>query len=112
GRGTIRIGEVFGSAVISSRVNAICDAWREFDERAEVTDNLWGFLWGKEAYGAMLFANALTGDSIADGLARPEHREVYVAIAREILAVADARGVRPESFDGFDPNAYLPNAAA
>lgn len=103
GRGTIRIGEVFGPAVISPRVNALCDAWHEL--RAEATENLWGFLWAKEAYGAMLFANALTGDSIADGLARPEHRDVYVTIAREILAVADARGVRPESFDGFDPNA-------
>ncbi|HUP89682.1 MAG TPA: 2-dehydropantoate 2-reductase [Longimicrobiales bacterium] len=112
GRGTIRIGEVFGPAVISPRVNAICDGWRQFDERAAVTDNIWGFLWGKEAYGAMLFANALTGDSIADGLARAEHRDIYIGIAREILAVAEARGVRPEPFDGFDPNAYLPDAPA
>ncbi len=114
GRGTIRIGEVFGpkDRRISPRVLAIRDAWRQFDERAEATDNLWGYLWGKEAYGAMLFANALTGDAIADGLARPEHRELYVAIAREILAVADARGIRPEAFDGFDPNAYRPDAPA
>ncbi len=112
GRGTIRIGEVFGPDLSpSSRVNALCQTWRDFDERAAVTDNLWGYLWGKEAYGAMLFANALTNDSIADGLARPEHREIYIAIAREILAVAEAHGVRPESFDGFDPNAYLPGAA-
>lgn len=115
GRGTIRIGEVFGPDAErskSSRVSAVCQAWRDFDEHAAVTDNLWGYLWGKEAYGAMLFANALTGDSIADGLARPEHRDVYIAIAREILAVANARGVRAESFDGFDPNAYLPGASA
>ena len=112
GRGTIRIGEVFGDPIISARVIAIRDAWRDFDERAEATDNLWGYLWGKEAYGAMLFANALTGDSIADGLARPEHRDIYVAIAREILAVAHRRGVRPEAFDGFDPNAYSPDAPA
>jgi 2-dehydropantoate 2-reductase len=58
----------------------------------------------------MLFANALSGDSIADGLAREEHRDLYVAIAREILAVAAARGITPESFDGFDPAAYLPDA--
>ncbi len=115
GRGTIRIGEVFGPADgrgSSPRVHALCDAWRALDERASATDNLWGYLWGKEAYGAMLFANALTNDSIADGLARPEHRPLYIAIAREILAVADARGVRPESFDGFDPGAYRPDAPA
>ncbi|NJD11370.1 MAG: 2-dehydropantoate 2-reductase [Gemmatimonadetes bacterium] len=115
GRGTIRIGEVFGPTAgrgSSLRVRAVCEAWRVLDERADATDNLWGYLWGKEAYGAMLFANALTNDSIADGLARPEHRDLYVAIAREILAVAAARGVRPAPFDGFDPNAYRPDAPA
>ncbi len=112
GRGAIMLGEVFGPPPrISPRVLAIRDAWRDFDERAGATENLWGYLWGKEAYGAMLFATALTNDSIADGLARPEYRDVYVALAREILAVAAARGVTPEAFDGFDPNAYQPDAA-
>jgi 2-dehydropantoate 2-reductase len=35
---------------------------------------------------------------------------MYIALAREILAVAKARNVTPESFDGFDPAAYLPTA--
>jgi 2-dehydropantoate 2-reductase len=67
-------------------------------------------LWGKEAYGAMLFATALTNESIADALSDARYRDVYVALAREILAVAEARGVVPEAFDGFDPSAYLPSA--
>lgn len=114
GRGTVRIGEVFGPSDhrVSPRIVAIRDAWRDFEERAEATDNLWGYLWGKAAYGAMLFANALTNDSIADGLARPEHRDLYVALAREVLAVADACGVAPEPFDGFDPSAYRFDAPA
>ena len=58
----------------------------------------------------MLFATALTNESIADALANPRYRGVYIALAREILAVATARGVKPESFDGFDPMAYLPSA--
>jgi 2-dehydropantoate 2-reductase len=110
GRGTVMVGEAFGERRISPRVTAISGAWRDFDERAAATDNIWGYLWGKEAYGAMLFATALTNDSIADCLARPEHRGLYLALAREILAVAAARGVRPEAFDGFDPAAYLPDA--
>ena len=36
-----------------------------------MTPNIWGYLWGKEAYGAMLFATALTNESIADALAMP-----------------------------------------
>ena len=114
GRGTVMVGEAFGdpSRRITPRVLAIRDAWRDFETLAAATPNIWGYLWAKEAYGAMLFATALTNDSIADGLARPEYRELYVALAREILAVALARGVHLEAFDGFDPAAYLPDAPA
>lgn len=112
GRGTVVVGEAFGLERVTPRVLAIRDAWRGFDDRAAATPNVWGYLWGKEAYGAMLFATALTNDSIADCLARAEHRGLYVALAREMLAVANARGVTPEAFDGFDPGAYLPDAPA
>lgn len=107
-RAAVVLGEIDGR--VTPRVTAIRDVWRDFDDRAIVTPNIWGFLWGKEAYGAMLFATALTNDSIADALARPEYRHLYIALAREILAVAAARGVTPEAFDGFDPAAYLPSA--
>ena len=112
GHGAVVVGEAFASSgeEITPRALAVRDAWRDFDERAIATANIWGYLWGKEAYGAMLFATALTNDSIADALARPEYRGVYLALAREILAVARARGVAPESFDGFDPAAYQPDA--
>lgn len=112
GRGTVMVGEAFGAERMTPRVITIRDAWRDFDDRASATANIWGYLWAKEAYGAMLFATALTNESIADGLARPEYRGLYIALAREILAVALARGVRPEAFDGFDPAAYLPGAPA
>jgi 2-dehydropantoate 2-reductase len=110
GRGAVVVGEIDGR--VTPRATMIRDAWRDFDERAIVTPNIWGYLWGKEAYGAMLFATALTNESIADALAMPRCRDLYIALAREILAVAAARGVTPESFDGFDPTAYLPDAAA
>ena len=108
GHGAVVVGEIDGA--MTPRAVAIRDAWRDFDERAVATPNIWGYLWGKEAYGAMLFATALTDESIADALAMPAYRPLYLALAREILAVATARGVTPESFDGFDPLAYLPDA--
>jgi 2-dehydropantoate 2-reductase len=110
GHGAVVIGEIDGR--ITPRVTAIRDAWRHFDPRAIATNNIWGYLWGKEAYGAMLFATALTNESIADALAMPQCRHLYIALAREILAVAAARDVRPEAFDGFDPAAYLVTAPA
>jgi 2-dehydropantoate 2-reductase len=54
GRGAVVIGEIDGR--ITPRVNAIRDAWLDFDDRTTVTPNIFGYLWGKEAYGAMLFA--------------------------------------------------------
>jgi 2-dehydropantoate 2-reductase len=109
GRGAVVVGEITGT--VTPRVTEIRDAWALFDDRAIVTPNIWGFLWGKEAYGAMLFVTALTNESIADALDMPAYRHVYIAVAREMLAVAQARGVTPEAFDGFDPTAYLPDAA-
>jgi 2-dehydropantoate 2-reductase len=108
GRGAVVIGEIDGR--VTPRVESIRDAWLALDERAIVTPNIWGFLWGKEAYGAMLFATALTNESIADALANPVHRGLYMGLAREINAVARACGVTPEAFDGFDPSAYEPDA--
>ena len=108
GHGAVVVGEIDGR--VTSRAISIRDAWRDFDERAIATPNIWGYLWGKEAYGAMLFATALTNESIADALAMSEYRHLYIALAREILAVAQARSVTPEAFDGFDPAAYLPEA--
>src|SRR5690349_15674358 len=67
---------------------------------ARQTANIHGFLWSKEAYGAILFATAVSDLSIADALAEPRYRPLYLALAREVLAAATAT---PEPFDGFDP---------
>ena len=110
GHGAVVVGEIDGR--ITPRAAAIRDAWSQFEPAAIVTSNIWGYLWGKEAYGAMLFATALTNESIADALAMPKYRPLYIALAREILAVAAARGVSAAAFDGFDPSAYLVSAPA
>ena len=90
GRGAVVLGELDGR--ITPRVEALRQTLLDFDDRAVVTSNIWGYLWGKEAYGAMLFATALTNESIADCLALPAYRELFIALAREVLAVAVAQG--------------------
>jgi 2-dehydropantoate 2-reductase len=92
--GTFRVGEPGGG--LSERVLELAAAL----PYAEPTDNIMGFLWGKEAYGAMLYAGAVSDLSIADSLEDPRWRPLMLAIAREVLAQAP---VRPEAFDGFDP---------
>ena len=80
----------------------------DFDDRAIMTENIWGYLWGKLAYGAQLFATALTNDSIADCFANPAYQALFIAIAEEVMRVAQARDIRPEAFDGFNPHAFMP----
>ena len=108
GRGAVVLGEIDGRT--TPRVGELHRAFLDFDDRAVVTTNIWGFLWGKLAYGAQLFATALTNDSIADALADPKYRDVYVEIAREVMRVAQARRITPEGFNGFDPRAFAPDA--
>jgi 2-dehydropantoate 2-reductase len=105
-RAAVVLGELDGR--ITPRLQALHETFVDFDDRAIMTPNIWGYLWGKLAYGAQLFATALTNDSIADALADPDYREVYIALARETLCVAQARGTQPTGFNGFDPGAFLP----
>lgn len=108
GRGAVVVGELDGET--TPRVEAIHELLRRFEPDACLTDNIFGYLWGKLAYAALLFATALTDAPIADVLAAEEHRPLLVALAREVVAVAEARGVRLEGFDGFDPCAFQSGA--
>ena len=105
GRGACVLGELDGT--ITPRVQALCATLRDFDADATVTDNIQGFLWGKLGYGALLFATALTDDSIADVLDDAQSRPVLTRLAREVMQVAAARRMRPEGFNGFDPEAFM-----
>ena len=91
-----RVGELDGGR-ITPRVLDLAAAL----PYAEPTENVLGFLWGKEAYGAMLWAGAVSDLTIAEHLEDPRYRPVMIAIAREVLAQAP---VKVESFDGFDPD--------
>jgi 2-dehydropantoate 2-reductase len=66
-----------------------------------MTDNIWGFLWGKMTYGAILFATALTNETMADAI--NDYRGLMIRLAQEVLAVAAKEGVNPQGFDGFEP---------
>src|SRR5439155_9413533 len=95
GRGALYVGELDGRE--SERGARLV---RDLSD-AKSTGNILGYLWAKEAYGAMLFATAVSDLSIADALAEPGYRTLFVRLAQEVLSVAP---VAPEPFDGFDPD--------
>lgn len=107
-RAAVVVGEIDGS--IRPRTQAMHELLKVFEPNAVLTDNIWGYLWGKLAYGAMLFATALTNDSMSENFADPRRFMVFDALAREVMAVAHARGVSPIGFNGFDPYAFAPGA--
>jgi 2-dehydropantoate 2-reductase len=109
GRGAVVIGELDGST--TERIRALHHLLLDFEPNAVLTDNIWGYLWGKLVYGALLFATALTNDSIADALADPRYRSVLSDLGREVGAVAKAEGIKTEAFNGFDPAAFAPGGS-
>jgi 2-dehydropantoate 2-reductase len=92
---TFRVGEP-DLETITPRVAELAQAlpW------AQATDRINGYIWGKEAYGAMLWTGAVSDLSIADHLEDPRYRPLMLAAAREVLAQAPTE---PLGFDGFEP---------
>ena len=104
GPGTIRLGELDGR--ITPRVEALVAVLRAaYVENTESTPNIWGHLWSKEAYGAWLFATALTNETMADVMDNPTNCAMLANLAAEVIRVADADGVHCEVLDGFVPDA-------
>jgi 2-dehydropantoate 2-reductase len=108
-RGSVVVGELDGGR--TPRVKEVFRLLRMFEPDAVLTDNVFGYLWAKLAYAALLFATALTDASIADALEARDHRSLMKALAREVVDVAAARDVRLEGFDGFDPHAFSSGAS-
>lgn len=108
-RGAVVVGEVTGE--ITPRLRHLHQLLQSFEPDAIMTEDIWSYLWGKLAYGSMLFAQALGQASIADCLARPELLPLWRELGREVVEVALAEKVTPRGFNGFDPNAFKPGAS-
>ncbi len=105
-RGALVVGEIDGS--VRDRTRAMHALCREFEPDAILTEDVWAYLWGKMAYGAMLFATALNHDSMTDNFADAARMPAWLALGREVAATALARGVTPRGFGGFEPMAFAP----
>ncbi len=107
-RAAVVVGEIDGS--VRPRTEEMHKVLQIFEPDAVLTDDIWAYLWGKLGYGAMLFATALTPDSMAANFADPARGPVLIGLAREVMQTAVAEGVDPKPFNGFEPTAFLPGA--
>ena len=93
-RATFMIGELDGRT--SDRVAALVADIAGADATADVV----GYIWAKEAYGATLFATAVSDLPIHAVFADPAYRPLLTAVAAEVLAQAPVPAL---PLDGFDP---------
>lgn len=107
-RGAVVVGEIDGT--VQDRTRDMFDLLRIFEPDAVLTPDIWAYLWGKLGYGAMLFATALTPDSMTANFADPARGTALIGLAREVMRTARAEGVEPKPFNGFDPAAFMPGA--
>jgi 2-dehydropantoate 2-reductase len=107
-RGAVVVGEIDGSA--RARTTEMHELLQIFEPDAVLTQDIWAYLWGKLGYGAMLFATALTPDSMTTNFADPQRGPALMGLAREVMRTAVAEGVDPKPFNGFEPGAFMPGA--
>ncbi len=107
-RAAVVVGEIDGK--IRDRTREMHELLKIFEPDAILTEDIWAYLWGKLGYGAMLIGTALTEDSMSANFADPARGPAWITLAREVMAVAAAKGVKPKGFNGFTPEAFLPGA--
>jgi 2-dehydropantoate 2-reductase len=105
GVAALYLGELDGQ--ISQRVidlQKILQCWGP----AQVTDNIWGYLWGKMSYAGLLYATALVDETMAAVVRKVDIRDTLMELCSEILEVADKEGVKPIGFDDWVPELVYP----
>ncbi|MEO1143239.1 MAG: 2-dehydropantoate 2-reductase [Pseudomonadota bacterium] len=107
-RAAVVVGEIDGS--IRPRTEQMHKLLQVFEPEAVLTQDIWAYLWGKLGYGAMLFATALTPDSMTTNFADPARGPALIGLAREVMLTALAEGVDPKPFNGFEPASFMPDA--
>jgi 2-dehydropantoate 2-reductase len=106
GQGPFYLGELDGSD--TPRLREIERALSGFTD-ITVTDNIFGYLWTKLGYGAMVTASGIVDLDQADAFER--HRALIVELGSETYEVALKEGIDLPSVNGIAPNLYVPQAS-
>lgn len=108
GMGATVVGELDGR--ITPRIQELHENMKLFNPASVLTDNIFGYLWSKLGYGAMLFAEATSNRGITEMFEMEKWHDLLIALGREIVSVAGAEGIRLLPFNGFDPGAFAADA--
>jgi 2-dehydropantoate 2-reductase len=107
--GSIYIGEMDGS--LTDRLYRLQRLLSNLHP-VRVTDNIFGYLWAKQVACSILFAQAVTDETKADVFSNKRFQPMLIALAGEAVEVAQAAGIKLESFDAFEPLKMQPRNKA
>ena len=79
---------------------------------AHVTDNITGYLWAKQIDSALLYAQAVTDETMADVFGDRRYQPMLIALVGEGVGAAQGAGVRLERFGPFEPLKLRPTSDA
>lgn len=102
---TIQVGELDGR--ITPRVEALREALGHAMP-TKVTDNIWGFLWGKLVFGATGFVVSCVDAPVAEVIDDPLGRSLCRTASAEAYLVARTRVDRVEPIGEFEPESFAP----
>lgn len=105
GTAALYLGELDGT--ISQRVLELKDILSCWGP-VQVTENIWGYLWGKMSYAGLLYGTALVDETMAAVVRNLEFRPALMELCAEILEVAEKIGVVPIGFDDWVPALVYP----
>src|SRR5262245_7841526 len=109
GAGAIYLGEIDGAK--SDRVERI----RALLSRlmtVHATDRIFDYLWAKQIDCSLFFAQAVSDETMADLFGNRRYQPLLIALVGEGMGVAQAAGITPRGFDGFDPLPMRPRTEA
>lgn len=70
------------------------------------TDNVLGVVWSKFCFGSQTVMSSISDQGTGGTVGTPVARLVAAELVREVIAVADAKGIDLVGFDFFDPAPY------
>lgn len=107
GPSTFVLGELDGT--LSPRILKLQEVLKAWGT-VQLSDNIWGYLWGKLSYAALLFATAMADATMAEVVGNMRYREALMELCSEVLEVADKEQVIPQGFDDWEPSLVYPRA--
>ena len=70
------------------------------------------YLWAKQIDCSLFFAQAVSDETVADLFGNWRYQPLLIALVGEGMGVAQAAGITPRGFDGFDPLPMRPRNEA